>query len=64
MTSMLHKLGICPFCTKNTLEIGVCSVCDIDSIELNDDGATETKALGARGLYGNELAVSYSMLYL
>ena len=36
-------------------EIGVCTVCDIDGIDIHDLGATETKALGARGVYGSEL---------
>ena len=38
------------------LEIGVCSVCDIEGININDGGVTETAALGARAVYGSELA--------
>ena len=37
-------------------EVGVCSVSDISNIAVHDDGVTETVALGARGIYGNELA--------
>lgn len=37
-------------------ELGVCSVVDIEGIELDDIGVTGTAALGARGLYGNALA--------
>merc|ERR1712154_326084 len=37
-------------------EIGVCSVCDAAGIKIDDDGVTETSALGARAVYGSELA--------
>lgn len=43
-------------CDVEIAEVGVCSVSDIEGIKIHDDGVTETVALGARGIYGNELA--------
>lgn len=43
-------------CDIEIQEVGVCTVCDIEGIEIDDRGVTETKALGARGVYGSELA--------
>ena len=43
-------------CDVDIAEIGVCSVCDIEGIKIHDDGVTETTALGARAVYGSELA--------
>ena len=45
-------------CDVDIQEIGVCTVCDIEGIQIADGGVTETTALGARGLYGNELATA------
>ena len=42
-------------CDVEIAEIGVCSVCDIEDIQIGDGGVTETVALGARAVYGNEL---------
>ena len=43
-------------CDVEIQEIGVCSVCDIAGIDIGNDGVTDTTALGARGIYGSELA--------
>ena len=43
-------------CDVDIAEIGVCSVSDIDDVQIHDDGVTETAAFGARAVYGSELA--------
>ena len=43
-------------CDVDIQEIGVCTVCDIEGIQIADGGVTATAALGARGIYGSELA--------
>ena len=43
-------------CDVDIQEIGVCTVCDTEGIQIADGGVTKTTALGARGIYGSELA--------
>lgn len=43
-------------CDVEMMEVGICSVANIEGIDIHNDGVTETVALGARGIYGNELA--------
>merc|ERR1719242_474416 len=39
-------------------ELGVCTNADIKGIDIDDDGVSNTVALGARGVYGSELATN------
>ena len=45
-------------CDVDIQEIGVCTVSEIEGIQIAAGGAKETAALGARGIYGNELATA------